>query len=88
LLIVSIVQLAAINIYLAIFNLIPVKPLDGSKVLQALLPTEMALEYERVMDKFGLMILILLLVPFAGRSAPIVQLISPVANFILGLLFG
>lgn len=88
LIMVALVQLAAINVYLALFNLIPVKPLDGSKIMLAVLPSDLAMEYERIMDQFGVMILILLLIPFAGGRAPIVQLIGPVANFILTLLLG
>jgi len=84
---IALVQLAAINVYLALFNLIPVKPLDGSKVLFAILPKDMAFEYEKIMDRFGTMILILLIIPFAGGQAPVVQLISPIANLFLGLLF-
>jgi Zn-dependent protease len=85
---VALVQLTAINVYLALFNLIPVKPLDGSKIMLAILPSGLATEYERIMDQFGIMILILLLVPFAGGVSPIVQLIGPLANFILSLLLG
>lgn len=85
---ISLVQLAAINIYLAIFNLIPVGPLDGVKVLKALLPRDLGLEYERFMERYGLMILILLLIPFGGGPMPIVQLVSPIANFFLTLLLG
>jgi len=83
----ALTQLAAINVYLALFNLIPVKPLDGSKVLFALLPKEMAMEYEQIMDKFGMMILLLLIIPFAGGQAPVVQLINPIADFFLNLMF-
>lgn len=83
----GLVQLAAINIYLALFNLVPVKPLDGSKIMVALLPKDLAFEYERAMDRFGLMILLLLLIPFAGGQAPITQLLGPIANFFLSLLF-
>lgn len=49
-----------LNCSLAIFNLIPISPLDGSKVLYALLPTRTyykILEYER----YGMLVLILLL---------------------------
>lgn len=84
---IAFVQLAAINIYLALFNLIPVKPLDGSKVLFAMLPKDMAYEYEKIMDRFGTMILLLLIIPFAGGQAPVVQLISPIADLFLSLLF-
>lgn len=84
---VALVQLAAINIYLAIFNLVPVHPLDGSKVLKALLPKDIGLEYERFMERYGLMVLILLLIPIGGQT-PIVQLVSPIANFFLRLMLG
>ncbi len=39
-----------INILLAIFNLIPIPPLDGSKVLKAFLPYNMAYKYEGLMQ--------------------------------------
>lgn len=39
--------IVAVNIMLAIFNMIPVPPLDGSKVLSALLPTGLRFGYDR-----------------------------------------
>jgi Zn-dependent protease len=39
-----------INILLAFFNLIPIPPLDGSKVLKALLPYNLAYKYEGLMQ--------------------------------------
>ena len=41
------VYAVGVNIFLAFFNLIPVCPLDGSKVLSALLPLKARLRYER-----------------------------------------
>lgn len=38
----------AINLFLAFFNLIPIPPLDGSKILPALLPLALRMKYERV----------------------------------------
>lgn len=56
-----------VNIWLMLFNLIPVPPLDGSKVLYALLPSETAERYEKTMRQFGFIIFIMLmLTPLAG----------------------
>jgi len=49
-----------INLSLAIFNLIPIPPLDGSRILGGLLPPEAERKY-RMLDSFG-PILVLVLV--------------------------
>lgn len=49
-----------INIGLAIFNAIPVPPLDGSRILAGLLPANLAVLYGRT-ERYGFLILILLL---------------------------
>lgn len=49
-----------INCLLAVFNLIPVPPLDGSHVLAALLPYEMSVRYRQI-GGYGLWVLIVLL---------------------------
>lgn len=50
-----------INLVLAIFNLLPVPPLDGSKVLTTLLPYEAARRFEAISFQYGFMIILLLL---------------------------
>lgn len=69
-----------INIGLAIFNIIPVPPLDGSKILAGILPATLADAYAR-MERFGFLILLLLL--FTGI---IDQLIFPVISMLTGAL--
>ncbi len=49
-----------LNIFLAVFNLIPVPPLDGSHVLAALLPEEARIKYQQI-GFFGIIIIILLM---------------------------
>ena len=50
----------AINLVLAIFNLIPIPPLDGSKILAMCLPTSLRIQFARL-ERFGMIIIIFLL---------------------------
>jgi len=78
--------LIMMNVTLAIFNLVPVYPLDGEKILFGLLPTETAIEFAKIMQQYGTVILILMLLPIAGGTSPISALISPVISFVSSLL--
>ena len=77
--------LTSLNVMLAIFNLVPIYPLDGEKILLGLLPQELATEYHQIMQQYGLILLILLIWPFSGTS-PISALITPAINWLTHLL--
>jgi Zn-dependent protease len=55
---------ATVNISLAVFNLIPIPPLDGHKIVRALLPKKLRYYWEQL-EKFSLIIIILLIFPLS-----------------------
>ena len=69
-----------INLILAVFNLLPIPPLDGSWILYHILPNELANLYKKIFP-FGFIILIILLM-----SNMIHVIITPVYSFILKIL--
>jgi Zn-dependent protease len=67
-----------INIVLAIFNLVPIPPLDGSHVMKYLLPPAWALQYQRA-GQFGLIIVFAVLLFAPGIVFAPIRLVSRVA---------
>lgn len=61
------------NLFLMFFNLIPIPPLDGSKILSNFLPFEQSVRYDRVMGQYGFMILIALVVVGGRILIPLLE---------------
>lgn len=74
------VYLLTMNVSLAVFNLLPFPPLDGSKVLETFLPASMQPVLE-ILEQYGYLILVVLIyVGFTGA------IIGPVLAFVYYLL--
>lgn len=79
LIILFLVILIEYNISLAIFNLLPIHPLDGGKILSGLLPRRESLQFDRFMNQYGMLVLLFMLLPLAGQ---------PLVHTILGPIIG
>jgi len=86
LIISTIIQL---NVLLAVFNLIPIPPLDGSKILLNLLPTHLSEQWQEIFNQYGFILLIILLfLPIVNGSTLVSVIMTPTMDFILKILLG
>lgn len=77
-----------INTVLMVFNLIPIPPLDGSKIIMGFLSYEQAAKYESF-SRYGMYVLIGLLILGSIMNYSLIgALINPFINFFLRLLLG
>ena len=72
-----------LNVTLGIFNMLPLPPLDGSKLFAVILPDHMYFSFISFGSRYGMIILIILV---ATRTLG--QIISPLRAFMIELLFG
>lgn len=71
-----------INIVLGIFNLVPIPPLDGSKIVMGLLPRELADAY-RKLEPFGFVLLLLLF--YTGIIGRVIRPLIDLAYSLIGV---
>ncbi|MBD94462.1 MAG: site-2 protease family protein [Acidobacteria bacterium] len=70
-----------LNLLLAVFNMLPVPPLDGGNVLAGVLPEAIAASYDRLVRPYGFVILIVLM-----ATGWLYRLIGPPLSFLMGWL--
>jgi Zn-dependent protease len=81
----TLITLARINIILGAFNLIPIPPLDGSKVLMKLLPDDAQNSFARI-EPYGFFIIAFML--FTGMMYPLIDFMQNIIYGFISLLFG
>ena len=71
------------NVWFAFFNLIPIPPLDGSKILETFLDYETAYKYENFVGRYGFIVLVIIV--YSGISN---MVIGPLSSWFLKLCYG
>jgi Zn-dependent protease len=67
-----------LNLALMLFNMVPIPPLDGSKVAAWSLPRSFGERYEAAVASLGPLLLLVLLIPVARLLSPVIQFLTVV----------
>ena len=76
-----------INIFLALFNLLPIPPFDGSHIVEGLLPDRAARAYDKLRPfGFPLLFLLLLVIPWLFPQLGLIErVVMPPVEWVIGL---
>ena len=79
-----------INVLLAIFNFLPIAPLDGFQAVVGLLPNDLSRQFASTAKWGPGILMVLILIPFIGDGSinPLFDLIDPPRRFLLNLFVG
>lgn len=86
----SLYSFVLVNVFLGVFNLIPLPPFDGGHVVQGLLPHAAAIQYSKL-ARFGfpLLLFLLFVLPMISPQADIVRrVIGPIATAVADFFLG
>lgn len=79
-----IIPLIRINVILGVFNLLPIHPLDGFKIVGGILSKENAREWYSL-QRYGIFFLLLMIFPIGGSSM-LQRILNPIVSFVTNIL--
>jgi Zn-dependent protease len=76
------------NVFLALFNLLPIPPFDGSHILEGLLPRSLARHYAKLRGVGMLLLVVLIAITWAFPGSGIIEaVVNPPVGWLRGQFF-